>query len=180
MSLTAIMWVPQHRFSQLAFPHQQQNLLSDTPLKPEGRTRKQGHTGQYWDPPDRTVSWQSVQKSCSWWLRSVSPASHSYAPGGSDQSVQQVTPVFLVAQMVECLPAVQETWVRPLGQEDPLEKGKATHSSILAWRIPWTEEPGGLQSVGSQRVRHNWATNTLALFKTDLRINLKGMTTTCF
>ena len=61
----------------------------------------------------------------------------------------------LVAQMVECLPAVQETWVRPLGHEDPLEKGKATHSSILAWRIPWTEEPGGLQSVGSQRVRHN-------------------------
>ena len=61
----------------------------------------------------------------------------------------------LVAQMVECLPAVQETRVRPLGHEDPLEKGKATHSSILAWRIPWTEEPGGLQSVGSQRVRHN-------------------------
>ena len=48
-----------------------------------------------------------------------------------------------------------ETRVRSLGQEDPLEKGMATHSSILAWRIPWTEEPGGLQSIGSQRVRHN-------------------------
>ena len=47
---------------------------------------------------------------------------------------------------------MQETWVRPVGQEDPLEKGMATHSSTLAWRIPWTEEPGGLQSMGSQEV----------------------------
>ena len=53
------------------------------------------------------------------------------------------------------LPAVQETWVRSLGQEDPLEKGMATHSSVLTWRIPWTEEPGGLESLGLQRVRHN-------------------------
>ena len=62
---------------------------------------------------------------------------------------------FPVAQMVENLPAVQETWVQSLGQEYPLEKGMATHSSILAWRIPWTEEPGGLQSMGLQRVRHD-------------------------
>ena len=55
---------------------------------------------------------------------------------------------------------MQETWVQSLGREDPLEKGMAIHSSILAWRISWTEEPGGLQLVGSQRVRHNWATNT--------------------
>ena len=61
----------------------------------------------------------------------------------------------LVAQTVENLPAMLKTWVRSLGQEDPLEKGMATHSSILAWRIPWTEEPGGLQSMGSQRVGHN-------------------------
>ena len=60
-----------------------------------------------------------------------------------------------VAQMVKNLPAVQETWVQSLGWEDPLEKGIATHSSILAWRIPWTEEPGGLQSMGSQRVRYD-------------------------
>ena len=53
---------------------------------------------------------------------------------------------------------MQETWVWSLGQEDPLEKGMATHSSILAWRIPWTEEPGGLQSMGLQRVGHDWAT----------------------
>ena len=56
----------------------------------------------------------------------------------------------LVAQMVKKLPAIQETWVRSLGQEDPLDKGMATHSSILACRIPWTEEPGSLQSMGSQ------------------------------
>ena len=62
---------------------------------------------------------------------------------------------FLVAQMVKNLPAGQETQVRSLGQEDPLEKGMATHSSVLAWRIPWTEEPSGLQSMGSQRVRHD-------------------------
>ena len=61
----------------------------------------------------------------------------------------------LVAQTVKRLPAMQETWIRSLGQEDPLEKEMATHSSILAWRIPWTEEPGGLQSMGSQRVGHD-------------------------
>ena len=57
----------------------------------------------------------------------------------------------LVAQMVKNLPAMQETRVQFLGREDPLEKGMATYSSILIWRIPWTEEPGGLQSMGSQR-----------------------------
>ena len=56
----------------------------------------------------------------------------------------------MVAQLVKNLPAVQETWVQSQGQEDPLEKEMATHSSILAWRILWTEEPGGLQSMGSQ------------------------------
>ena len=56
---------------------------------------------------------------------------------------------------LKCLPLMQETWVRSLGQEDPLEKEMATHPSILAWRIPWTEEPRGLQSIGSQRVRHD-------------------------
>ena len=61
----------------------------------------------------------------------------------------------LVAQSVKNLPAVQETQVRSLGWEDPLEKEMATHSSILAWKISWTEEPGGLQSMGSQRVRHD-------------------------
>ena len=63
--------------------------------------------------------------------------------------------VSLVSQLVKNLPAVQETWVQSLGWEDPLEKEMATHSSILAWKISWTEEPGELQSLGSQRVRHN-------------------------
>ena len=61
----------------------------------------------------------------------------------------------LVAQLVKNLPAMQEIWVQSLGWENPLEKGMATHSSILAWRFPWTEEPGGLHSMGSQRVRHD-------------------------
>ena len=65
----------------------------------------------------------------------------------------------LGAQPVKNLPTMPETWVQSLGREDPLEKGKATHSSILAWRIPWTEEPDS-QSMGSQRVKHDWATNT--------------------
>ena len=66
----------------------------------------------------------------------------------------------LIAQLVNYLPAMQDTRVWFLGQEDPLEKEMATHSGILAWRIPWTEEPGGLQSMGLQRVGHNWVTNT--------------------
>ena len=61
----------------------------------------------------------------------------------------------LVAQMVKHLPAMQDTGVHSLGQGDPLEKEMATHSSILAWRIPWTVDPGGLQPIGSQRVGHN-------------------------
>ena len=61
----------------------------------------------------------------------------------------------LVAWMVKCLPIMQDTRVQSLGREDLLEKGLATHSSILAWRISWTEEPGGLQSMGSQRVGHD-------------------------
>ena len=74
----------------------------------------------------------------------------------------------LVAQRLKHLPAMRGTWVRSLGQEDPLEKEMVTHPSILAWRIPWMEEPGGLQSTGSQRVghdqyflEHTWAATAL-------------------
>ena len=67
----------------------------------------------------------------------------------------------LVAQKLKHLPAMQETRVQSLGWEDPLEKEMATHSSVLAWRIPWREEPGRLQSTGSQRVGHDWATSLL-------------------
>ena len=62
---------------------------------------------------------------------------------------------FLVSQMVKTLPAMSDTWVRSLGGEESVDKGMATHSSFLAWGIPWTEEPGRLQSIRSQRVRHN-------------------------
>ena len=72
--------------------------------------------------------------------------------------------IHLVAQMVKSLPAIQETQVQSLGQEDPLEQKKATHSSISAWRIPWIEEAGRLQSMGSQRVRHDRATNNILAF----------------
>ena len=69
-----------------------------------------------------------------------------------------------VAQMVNNLPTIQENCVRSLGQEDPLKKEMATHSSVIAWRIPWTEEPGRLQSKGSQWGRHDWASNNIWWF----------------
>ena len=74
--------------------------------------------------------------------------------------VLKVIWAFLVAETVWNLPAMWETQVRSLGQDDPLEKEMATHSSILAWIILWTKEPGELQSMGLQRAGHNWATNT--------------------
>ena len=80
--------------------------------------------------------------------------------------------VALVAQMVKDLPAVQETWVWSLGLEDPLEKEMVTYSRILAWGIPWTEGPGRLQSMGSQRVRNDWATNTFTITFTYIQLNI--------
>ena len=89
----------------------------------------------------------------------------------------------LVAQLVKKKknpPAMQETLVPFLGWEDPLEEGMATHSSILAWRISWTEKPGGLQSMGSQRVRHHWATKhrTVTLNKQQWQIVTCNKSTT--
>ena len=80
-----------------------------------------------------------------------------------DQNVQafnipsKVSGASLVAQRLKHLPKMQETWIQSLDQEDPLEKERAIHASILVWRIPWTEEPGRLQYMGSQRVRHSWS-----------------------
>ena len=82
----------------------------------------------------------------------------------------------LVAQRLKRLPGMWETRVRSMGWEDPLEKEMAPHSSTLAWRIPWMEEPGGLQSVGSQRVGHDWATS-LSLFTFHFRALEKEMAT---
>ena len=73
----------------------------------------------------------------------------------------------LVAQTVKKLPAIQKTQVRDRGQKDNLEKRMVTQSSILVWKIPWTEELCGLQSLGLQRIRHDWATNTLPLPDSD-------------
>ena len=74
-----------------------------------------------------------------------------------DRQPIQYSGASLVAQTIGNPPAMQETWVQSLGWEDALQEGMATHSSILAWRIPWTEEPDGLQSMGSQRVGHDQA-----------------------
>ena len=80
--------------------------------------------------------------------------------------------IFPVAQTLKNLPAMQETQVGFLDWEDPLEKGVAIHSSTIAWRIPWTEEPGGSQTAGSQRVRHNWATTLRLLLGRFRRVRL--------
>ena len=80
----------------------------------------------------------------------------------------------ILAQMVKNPPVMQETLVQSLGQEVPWEKGMATHSSVLAWKIPWTEEPGGLQPMGSQRVRHNWVTNPF-IFSICLQLQVNDL-----
>ena len=91
----------------------------------------------------------------------------------------------LVAQTVERLPTMRETRVRSLGWEDPLEKELATHSSTLAWKIPWNEEPGRLQSMGSQRVGHNWATSlhfkwtAVSLYLFEILISIILLTPSC-
>ena len=81
-----------------------------------------------------------------------------------------------MAQRVKNLLAVQETWVRSLGGEDPLEEDMAAHCSTLAWRIPWTEEPGGLQSMGSQRVGHDKRNNSCT-FLVDLQCCISSCST---
>ena len=96
-----------------------------------------------------------------WFLPYINIISHRYARVPSLQSVHFIFNIFSIGlpggSVIKNLPMMQETQVQSLGQEDPLEESMARHSSILAWRIPWTEEPGGLQSIGSQRVGHNWS-----------------------
>ena len=97
-----------------------------------------------------------------WWIQYCKDW-HGYIENGPFDSVhvKKFLSTCWRAQMVKNVPAKWETWVQSLGGEDPLEKGMAIHSSILAWRIPWTEEPGGPQSRGLQRVGHESAANTL-------------------
>ena len=85
----------------------------------------------------------------------VSTPGSGRSPGGGHGNLLQYSWAYMVAQMVKNLPTMWEIWVQSLSCEDPLEKRMATHSSILAWRISWTEESGGLQSLGLQRVRHD-------------------------
>ena len=102
---------------------------------------------------------------CSLACQSITPTCASVFTGPTFLSVSKSPSsyknrVSLVGQMVKRLPTMWETWVRSLGWEDPLEKEMATHSSILAWKIPWTEDPGRLQSMGSQRVGCDFASLT--------------------
>ena len=83
------------------------------------------------------------------------PPPQPCAPIPEDKPLLTCIGASLLAQMVKNLPAMEDTWVRSLRQEDPLEEEMATHSSMLAWGLSWTEKPGGLQSMGSQRVGHN-------------------------
>ena len=112
-----------------------------------------------------------IQEMCDFFLKGPTPISHlpfSYSsPLGPSKwafknllnSLSWIIGTSLVAQRVKHLPSTQETWVRSLGGEDSLEKEMATHSSILAWKTPWMEKPGELQSMDSQRVEHNWVTS---------------------
>ena len=104
-------------------------------------------------PPYRFPFHPVVKKNSEWCL--LSTFYNAFSSDGWNSSLLSPSWASLVAQRVKHLPTMQETWVRCQGGEDPLEKEMTTHSSILAWRIPWTEEPGGLQSTGSQRVRQN-------------------------
>ena len=96
------------------------------------------------------LAWSIPMDKGAWWA-----AVHGVAKSQTQLSNEHIAYASLVAQTVKRLPAMQETQVRSLGQEDPLEKEMAIHSSTLAWKILWVEEPGGLQSTGSQRVGHD-------------------------
>ena len=108
-----------------------------------------------------SVKCENTSKNIYSWIPSQAPHIHSA------ESYVILFLIFPVAHMVKILPAMRETWVWSLVQEDPLEKGMAIHSSILAWRIPWTEEPDRLHFVGSQRVRHDWVTKTSTVTATS-------------
>ena len=105
------------------------------------------------------------QRMAVWWHHRLNAAVHGLQRVRRDWTTELnwteykgFITVNLVAQLVKNPTAMQKTPFRSLGWQDPLQKRMATHSSILAWRIPWTEDPGGLQSLGSQRIRHDWAT----------------------
>ena len=102
----------------------------------------------------KTIACKQLRAELPWWSGGQRPHSASFSAPPLNSGASQV------AQTVKSLPVMRETWVWSVGWEDPLEKGMVTHSGILAWRTPWTEYPGGLQSMGLQRVGHDWGTNT--------------------
>ena len=140
------------------------HLISDT------------HFLNYFIDTKTTTKWQKLT---TWWSWACSPQTYwrlridKVHLWHSPVSLHVVQLVFPVAQTVKNLPAMQEIWVRSVGREDPLEKEMAIHPSILAWRIPWAEEPGGLQSMGSQRVAQlsnlHYTTTTLLSYHQPLR-----------
>ena len=130
-------------------------------------------------PPLEWTNWTSLQsKGLSRVFSNTTVHKHQFFGAQvSSKRIEQflllpVTLYSLVAQMVKSPPAMQETWVLSLDQEDTLENGRATHSHILAWEIPWTEESSSLQSMWSQRVWHNWTINTHTHTHTHTHITL--------
>ena len=137
--------------------------LTNFCVEPSFHSRKKSHLGLMYNPfrgfPGSSAGRESACKAgdpC------LIPGSGSF-PGEGIGYPLQYSWVSLVAQLVKNLPAMWEACVWSLGWEDPLEESMATHSSILAWRIPWTEEPGGIQSMGLQRVRHDWVTKHIII-----------------
>ena len=128
------------------FPPSWTALASPTPSHPSRLLQSTGLSSPCYTA---TSYWLSILHTVVYMFQCYSLNSVSLSPW-----------VSLVAQTVKNLPAMQKLWFWSLGQEDPLREEMATHSSVLAWGIPWREEPGGLQSMGSQRVGHDWATNT--------------------
>ena len=116
-------------------------------------------TTAYQAPPSMGFSRQEYWVGCHCLLRAEGWMLRKPFIASSFWFVISITLGFPGGAVVKNLLAMRETWVRSLGQEDPSEKEMATHSGILAWKIPWTEEPGGLQSMGSQRVGHDLATS---------------------
>ena len=118
------------------------------------------HAKSLWGFPDSSVDKESA---CNAGDPGSIPGSGISAGEGADYSLQYSW-ASLVVQLVKNSPTMWETWVRSLGEEDPLEKEMATHSSILTWRIPWTEKPGRLQSMGSQELDTDLATEPPSCF----------------